>query len=91
MRRHPHTVFSSCSSQRDSPCSPAPLTQHLLEEVGRQLETASFQLYSRHWERLEETLPTLAAAVEAFVASTERDVRHAAEVVACCTVRCVRE
>ena len=56
--------------------------QHLLEEVGHQLETASFQLYSRHWERLEETLPALAAAVEAFVASVDRDMRHAAEVVA---------
>ncbi|KAG2433383.1 hypothetical protein HXX76_008444 [Chlamydomonas incerta] len=61
--------------------------QMSLEDIGNKLESISYLMYSRNWADLDDSLPVLATAVEAFAAAVERDLRHGEEVVACCDVR----
>ncbi|KAG2449332.1 hypothetical protein HYH02_005487 [Chlamydomonas schloesseri] len=61
--------------------------QMTLEDIGNKLESISYLMYSRNWAELEDSLPVLATAIEAFAAAVERDLRHGEEVVACCDVR----
>ncbi|GFR52439.1 hypothetical protein Agub_g15013, partial [Astrephomene gubernaculifera] len=58
-----------------------------LDRIGEQLEQIGFLLYSRSWAELDDQLPLLAAAVDAFTAAVDSDLRTATEVLECCAVR----